>query len=566
MSVWEDFKLKYAPPKVEGLTVGFSGIDPAGYAATLTEEQLEMVKALVLAYISTLTIRIDSGSIEPDAPPPEVQPITLHPTEIPHELLDGLMGGDEDGHYHLTDVELEKLKAMIQTFVPDGEEVDPHEGISSHEMLNGLFGGNANGHYHFTSDEWTKLRKVLDKLFPDGATEPQFPSVPAEPSTPDEPEVDTGGLPKGTPPAWTQVAFPSGYTAWSGYQKMYYGGVPYTKTTTRNELLAVMQNGRKRQIMRTTNLSTWNYMMNLATGLGTGANYVGDAVYDYLELAGNSRQQLYIMHEVTKGYNITVGYTTSSSGDLVLTSTTIASQSKSGNTDSFVAAAYSPSLNMAIFVNNYGCVTCVKDNKALTTNYKNLYLPFSYVQCRTAAWNPDTQTFCALGYSMGGGGAGVGNTGIHQHVAVSSNGQIWSSKEIGVILIDLSYRSDLGCLFARCVNNGHFYVSGDGLNWQQYSATSLPVGDAKFGTDYVPNVAFSYNPTLGWYCAVGGKSNVAYFSKDLKHWISTTVTNGATIEMGDVIWAGGSINKFVIMPKSGNYFYTFDPTSWKDGD
>ena len=118
MSIWEDFKLKYAPPKVEGLTVGFSGIDPAGYAATLTEEQLEMVKALVLAYISKLTIKIDSGSIEPDAPPPEVQPVTLHPTEIPHELLDGLLGGDEDGHYHLTDVQLDKLKALIQALVP----------------------------------------------------------------------------------------------------------------------------------------------------------------------------------------------------------------------------------------------------------------------------------------------------------------------------------------------------------------------------------------------------------------------------------------------------------------
>ena len=217
-SIWEDFKLKYAPPKVEGLTVGFSGIDPAGYAATLTEEQLEMVKALVLAYISKLTIKIDSGSIEPDAPPPEVQPITLHPTEIPHELLDELMGGDEDGHYHLTDVELEKLKAMIQTFVPDGEEVDPHEGISSHEMLNGLFGGNANGHYHFTSDEWTKLRKVLDKLFPDGATEPQFPSVPAstdEPSEP-EPEPELGGMPAADPPQWLEKQTPirTGSTRW----------------------------------------------------------------------------------------------------------------------------------------------------------------------------------------------------------------------------------------------------------------------------------------------------------------------------------------------------------------
>ena len=223
MGIWEDFKLKYAPPKVENITVGFSGIDPAGYAATLTAEQLDMVRNLVLAYISKLTIRIDSGNLDPQADEPEVPSIPLKPSEIPHERLDELLGGNSEGHYHLTedeivklqayperedlnaaieheklpdlqggsegkhyhltDTELAQLKAIIDKFILD-EDTEVVIPTSSHEMLNELMGGTIGQHYHFTLDEWNKLKKVIDALFPDGATEPKFPSVPA---TTDEP-------------------------------------------------------------------------------------------------------------------------------------------------------------------------------------------------------------------------------------------------------------------------------------------------------------------------------------------------------------------------------------------
>ena len=198
MSVWDEFKKKYVEPRVEKVIVGFSGLDPDEYAFALTDEQLNTIKDLILLYLSKLTIRIDSGSLDPDEPPPEVQPVTLKPAEIPHELLDKLLGGTDDGHYHLTE------------------------------------------------DELQKLLKLLAVLFPDGATEPKFPSVPATPSDDSSPEddVDLGGLPKGTPPAWTQNEMPSGYTAWDGYQKLYYGGVPYTKNGVRNDLLVAVYEGR----------------------------------------------------------------------------------------------------------------------------------------------------------------------------------------------------------------------------------------------------------------------------------------------------------------------------------
>ena len=511
MSVWDEFKAKYVQPRVEKVIVGFSGLDPDEYAFSLTDEQLNAIKDLILLYLSKLTIRIDSGSLDPNEPPPEVQPVTLKPAEIPHELLDELLGGADDGHYHVSD------------------------------------------------DELGKLRKLIEVLFPDGATEPKFPSVPAtpsdDPSNPEE-EIDTG-LPKGTPPAWTQREMPSGYTAWDGYQKLYYGGVPYTKTGTRNDLLVAVNEGSNRRLLRTTNLTTWDKVISLLTAGGTGLDYTGNAIYDYLLLDGNGRKQLYIMYASTGEKDLRYFYTSSTSGNLGLSTGSITSQSKSGNKDSFVSAAYSPSLNMAIFVNDYHRVTCVKDNKALTTTaYKNLSIPINYIMPRGAAWNPDAQTFCVLGFELGG----YGTRGI---AAVSSNGQTWEYKEIGVLLTDLSYRSDLGCLFARCITNGHFYVSGDGYNWQQYSSSPLPVSDT-FSHSYVPQVAFAYNPTLEWYCAVGGKSDVAYFSKDLKHWVSTKVKNAGTVEMGDVIWVGGSINRFLIMPKGGSQFFTFDPASWKD--
>lgn len=548
MSVWEDFKLKYAPPKVEGLTVGFSGIDPAGYAATLTEEQLEIVKALVLAYISHITIRIDSGSLDPNESPPEVQPVTLHPTDIPHELLDGLLGGDEDGHYHLTDVELDKLKAMIQTFVPDGTEVKVP--IEDHEKLSSLMGGSTGQHYHFTSDEWTKLRKVLAKLFPDGATEPQFPSVPASTDESEEPEDIWGGLPKGTPPQWTQVAFPSGYSAWKeGVCMMYFGGVPITKTTVREELIMGMDNGSSnsanRSLMRTTNLSTWDEMCKVASGSTSSARlkYVSTRIIDYFLLSGNGRYQLYVMSdETTNEHNLNYLFTTSSSTDLVLSGKDISN--KSASKTYYVAACYSPHLNIAIFVTLGGGVTCVQNNAGITTSgYTGISCGLSNVGTGAAAWNPDTRTFC------------VANNG---KTAISSDGQTWNTYTTNLNLVRISYREDLGCLFAREYDKNLFYVSGDGITWQKLNNTPIPVsGRAN---------PVAYSPDLGWYCAVGFTDKIAYFSKDLEHWISTTVTNGAAVDMGSVIWCGGSIKKFVLTTRSGNYFYTFDPTQWKDGD
>ncbi len=71
---FEEFYKKYEKPIVEELTVGYSGIDP---------------------------------------------PINhKNSSDIDHEKLRGLLGGDENGHYHLTEAQLERLKEIFKYRYP----------------------------------------------------------------------------------------------------------------------------------------------------------------------------------------------------------------------------------------------------------------------------------------------------------------------------------------------------------------------------------------------------------------------------------------------------------------
>ena len=122
----------------------------------------------------------------------------------------------------------------------------------------------------------------------------------------------------------------------------------------------------------------------------------------------------------------------------------------------------------------------------------------------------------------------------------------------------MTWRDDFGdgaCLFAWREEDRKFYASADGIDWRV--AGYLPT------TEQITTIAaVDYNPDLKWYCAIGGTSNYAYFSKDLVHWIETTVTKPLAIPMGSVIWMP-STKKYVLMPTSGNYYYTFSPEEWE---
>lgn len=107
----EEFESKYERPQIDPITVGFSGIDPqrkgsGGSNEEVTEEVLERLKAI--------EIRIDSGNIDPDTPEPTPSPIPtpIIQTENDHEKLTHLLGGNSQGHYHLTATELDKLQRV----------------------------------------------------------------------------------------------------------------------------------------------------------------------------------------------------------------------------------------------------------------------------------------------------------------------------------------------------------------------------------------------------------------------------------------------------------------------
>ena len=63
-----------------------------------------------------------------------------------HESLQGLLGGDASGHYHMTAEQLNKLILLLD-----------NGANTNHESLQGLLGGNSSGRYHLTADLLNKL-------------------------------------------------------------------------------------------------------------------------------------------------------------------------------------------------------------------------------------------------------------------------------------------------------------------------------------------------------------------------------------------------------------------------
>ena len=166
----------------------------------------------------------------------------------------------------------------------------------------------------------------------------------------------------------------------------------------------------------------------------------------------------------------------------------------------------------------------------------------SVVEVNGLAWSPVQQVFCAT-WTRG--------------TATSSDGENWTTHtgtETQKNLTDLTYREDLECFFARSLNDKLFYASGDGIEWVAVTTTPIPLKTVS---------CVDYCAETGIYCAVGGTGRYAYFSKDLKTWVATTITNGTEIEAGSVVYMP-SVKRYVLMATSGSYYYTFDPSEWID--
>ena len=607
-SYLDDFKNKYERPQVDGLIVGFSGIDPqrkpegSGSSelsdeqfnaiqdiiqnefnsfteisgncncdwSILTDEQKKIVLSLIERKLETIKISYDGGEIDniipnDDEPGDDTgddddnqnQDSDDHLGDfsvIPnHEELDGLLGGNSNGHYHLTERELLKL-AEYPDFCLLNQRF-------CHEFLSVLMGGDSNGHWHLTEDELKKLRKMIAAFFPDGSNEVVIKPVAPTPAPDgdDDPEGGSGGggsgggggsddddnnsgnsgLPSGDPPGWSMKILPGGYEAHANSGKMLYGSPPNSKGYS-----GLFVRLSKNQVYCSDDLNNWikatsyvpssmynsdyNTTQYIFTNGGIARN---NSVAEFIPIQGDAKATSYFYYSYKTtggGYGANVynqaGYTKSSSH----------SQS------TFVAGAYSEMLQCVILVDSANHMVA-RRIKGVTTFKKiedstNIITP----NLGCAAWNPITCVFCITGKNG---------------TSTSPDGETWTvNYDVPKNMKFLAFRDDLQRFFAWSEDDKLFYSSSDGINWDLFPSAPIPL-------DNVTAIDWS-NPN-GWYCAVGTDSAYAYFSKDLKHWISTTIRNNSPVTMTDVIFMP-STGLYVAMPDSGNYYYTFNPSDWTD--
>lgn len=421
-----------------------------------------------------------------------------------------------------------------------------------HEELDKLLGGNTDGHYHFTEEEWEKLKKLISVLFPDGAVDPVFPNVPVNPpptsddNNPDEPNPNDdngpfGGLPAATPPLWEHGMLPgsgsSQTKAWSGVHKMYYGTIPDKS----NKIIPV-ENALLVPVMKNNSTTKyWIYTQDLNNWVNV---WFSNSIADYGEFTANYICREFVKGSSTKYYLYFLGYPTNNKGIYFRaragSSSTYGTVSNSSSIEAtaWLAGCYSPHASMYVFASQDGHICRMKDTETSVLK-ENITCGLSVVNPGCMVYLPTNRTICIAG---------------PDGTATSSTGTSWSVHSNNLNLVDMTWRDDLenACLFARGKDTKLFYASADGIDWVQVNNTPIPL-------DEVAAVAFC--PELGWFCAIGGNSKYAYFSKNLEKWIESTV-DSSPVHMGSIIWMS-STQKFVLMPTEGTYYYTFSPADWK---
>lgn len=666
----EDFEQKYNKPQIEQITVGFSGIDPTpkytgGSGEALADE--------VLKKLEELEIRIDSGNIDPDTPEPapSPSPAPVIQTENDHEKLNNLLGGNSDGHYHLTEDELEKLQnmpaqgsqgadgkaatihigtvsagsagstprvtntgtatdAVLNFVIPKGDKGDKGEqgipgiqgntgeaatirigtvttgaagskpnvtnsgtennavlnfvipkgdkgdtgavgakgdkgdtfnfedlteeqletlkdkiggGTGDHEELTNLQGGTDNEHYHIEEAQHHKLEILIKALFPTGTDDIYIPYI--DDRDPDNPKVlpytPFVDLPKGNPPEWKIAALPKGYYA-NPYTYPYYGAFP--STTYSNGLLVLLKNSATAQspkyyFLNTTDLQTWESIIGYTT---TATTYRGIVYLGNDWISTTSTKNIINLQDTTNLNNVYYGY-----GSFISFNDTTSTIMRLKTSSSVLAVCISPEMGILLVAGNNasGVATVQKKFKDISSftvskTINTFATTPNHATLNGLAWSPVHQVFCWCST---------------QGTATSSDGENWTvHNNAPKNLTDLTYREDLEVFFARSLDDKLFYASADGETWKNVTVTPIPL-------DTVACVDFCKE--TGIYCAVGGTSEFAYFSKDLSTWVPTKITNGANIEAGSVIYMP-STKKYVLFPTSGSYYYTFDPSAWTD--
>ena len=83
----------------------------------------------------------------------EYKTVTICIKSAGHEQLDGIKGGDDSGHYHLTEDELDLLDGVLNAYQDELAEDD-----TFHKLRDG---------------EYNRLIELLDLLYPDEDADPE---------------------------------------------------------------------------------------------------------------------------------------------------------------------------------------------------------------------------------------------------------------------------------------------------------------------------------------------------------------------------------------------------------
>ncbi len=347
-------------------------------------------------------------------------------------------------------------------------------------------------------------------------------------------------MPKGTPPDWERREFASGYGAYSKVHKMYYGTYNSKLKNSSGEnkgtvMLALTSNGNSNSIpiLRITLSSSSDGFSTMTLPTFVMGFYYGGRMTDCYYY----NTYLY----VTTGTCLLKyrGYATSGS--------TTACTPASSPFDYSIGIAWNSLCYSSLLGKLY--VFSAEGYVAEANNGASTVSIGVRVNDSSAAWSPDAQVFCVCGADG---------------TATSFDGVTWAThtgNDVPKDLIDLTYRGDLQTFFARSIDEKIFYASGDGETWHAVNGTPIPLDTV---------AAVEYSAETGLYCAVGGIGKYAYFSDDLETWTPTTISN-TEIEAGSVIYLSSITDGtttypglYVLMPTSGDYFYTFDPLSWTD--
>ena len=207
------------------------------------------------------------------------------------------------------------------------------------------------------------------------------------------------------------------------------------------------------------------------------------------------------------------------------------SSTEQGTMSSFCALCYSPTLDFVLISNPSGKMMKTKGN--IVQDNRAVYSSGMAVNEACLKWSEDKGIFCLAG-SNG--------------TAISTDGENWTknTETAPKDLMELTWRDDLGKFFAWSESEKLFYVSSDGLNWEQFNNTPIPLETVK---------GVRYSKELGKYCAFPSSGQYVYFSKDLENWKQSDVVGGE-IGIADIIYFP-PVNKWVLMPTgSTTTFYT----------